>query len=103
MTASSEPRSGTEPQTVDVAYIAGSGRSGSTVLALLLGKLSDFVPIGGLTNLWERGLKRNYLCGCGSHFGECPFWVGVGEEAFGGWTRSFGCNMQLRDTGTSRG
>jgi hypothetical protein len=93
--AGSEPRSGTEPQTVDVAYIGGSGRSGSTVLALLLGRLPGFVPIGGLTNLWERGLKRNYLCGCGSHFRECPFWVGVGEEAFGGW-ENFDADEVLR-------
>ena len=64
---------------------AALGRSGSTVLALLLGRLPGFVPVGGLTNLWERGLKKNYLCGCGSHFRECPFWAGVGEEAFGGW------------------
>lgn len=85
MTASSAQRKGTESQTVDVAFIGGAGRSGSTVLALLLGRLPGFVPIGGLTNLWERGLQKNYLCGCGSHFRECPFWVSVGEEAFGGW------------------
>jgi hypothetical protein len=72
-------------EAVDVVYIGGSGRSGSTVLALLLGRLPGFVPVGGLTNLWERGLQKNYLCGCGSHFRDCPFWEGVGQEAFGGW------------------
>jgi hypothetical protein len=83
--ASSAQREGTESQTVDVAFIGGFGRSGSTVLALLLGKLPGFVPVGGLTNLWERGLQKNYLCGCGSHFRDCPFWSRVGQEAFGGW------------------
>jgi hypothetical protein len=72
-------------QPLDVAYIGGYGRSGSTVLALLLGRLPDLIPIGGLINLWERGLQKNYLCGCGSHFRECPFWGSVGHEAFGGW------------------
>jgi len=85
VSTSSEPRSGAEPQAVDVLFIGGSGRSGSTVLALLLGRLPGFVPVGGLTNLWERGLQKNYICGCGSHFRECPFWASVGEEAFGGW------------------
>ena len=69
----------------DVAYIGGAGRSGSTVLALLLGQVSGFVPVGGVNNLWERGLKWNYLCGCGSHFRDCPFWQEIGQEAFGGW------------------
>jgi hypothetical protein len=73
------------PAVTDVAYIGGSGRSGSTVLALLLGQLPGFVAAGGLSNLWERGLKENYLCGCGEHFRECPFWEQVGREAFGGW------------------
>jgi Sulfotransferase domain len=69
----------------DVAYIGGSGRSGSTVIALLLGQLPGFVAAGGLSNLWERGLKENYLCGCGEPFRQCPFWERVGREAFGGW------------------
>jgi hypothetical protein len=76
---------GPEPEVTDVAYIGGAGRSGSTVLALLLGNVPGFVPIGGLNHLWERGLQKNYLCGCGVHFRECPFWEGVGREAFGGW------------------
>lgn len=69
----------------DVAYIGGAGRSGSTVLALLLGNVQGFFPVGGVNNLWERGLLQNYLCGCGVHFRECPFWSEVGREAFGGW------------------
>jgi hypothetical protein len=73
------------PTVTEVAYIGGSGRSGSTVLALLLGQLPGFVAAGGLSNLWERGLKENYLCGCGEHFRECAFWEQVGREAFGGW------------------
>jgi hypothetical protein len=69
----------------DVAYIGGAGRSGSTVLALLLGEIPGFLPVGGVNNLWERGLQENYLCGCGSHFRNCAFWEAVGDEAFGGW------------------
>ncbi len=73
------------PTVTDVAYIGGAGRSGSTVLALLIGQLPGFVAAGGLSNLWERGLQKDYLCGCGVHFRECAFWEQVGLEAFGGW------------------
>jgi hypothetical protein len=74
-----------ETPMTDVVYIGGAGRSGSTVLALLLGRLPEFVAVGGLTNLWERGLQQNYLCGCGVAFRSCPFWNQVGLGAFGGW------------------
>jgi hypothetical protein len=69
----------------DVAFIGGAGRSGSTVLALLMGRIPGLFPVGGLGNLWERGLRENYLCGCGTAFRDCGFWQEVGREAFGGW------------------
>jgi Sulfotransferase domain len=75
----------TRSKTVDVAYIGGAGRSGSTVLALLLARLPGVVAVGGLDNLWDRGLRDNYLCGCGAPFHDCEFWTRVGHEAFGGW------------------
>jgi hypothetical protein len=75
----------TGPPVIDVLYVGGAGRSGSTVLALLLAQLPGFVAVGGVVNLWERGLKQNYLCGCGTPFRSCHFWHRVGEEAFGGW------------------
>jgi hypothetical protein len=68
-----------------VAYIGGAGRSGSTVLAMLLEQLPGFVAAGGVSNLWQRGLQQNHLCGCGAHFRDCAFWQEVGREAFGGW------------------
>lgn len=70
----------------DVAYVGGAGRSGSTMLALLMAQLPDVVAAGGVSNLWERGLKGNYLCGCGKRFHECAFWDDVGRVAFGGWS-----------------
>ncbi|MDQ3857599.1 MAG: sulfotransferase [Actinomycetota bacterium] len=70
---------------VTVAYIGGYGRSGSTLLSLILGKIPGFVSVGELHRIWERGLIGNELCGCGLPFRDCPFWHSVGEEAFGGW------------------
>ena len=68
-----------------VLFIGGFGRSGSTLLAHVLGRLPGFCAIGELKFVWERGLKANELCSCGAPFLSCPFWDRVGVEAFGGW------------------
>ena len=72
---------------VPVLFIGGVGRSGSTLLERMLGQLEGVWPVGELVHVWERGLHRNYHCGCGERFRDCPFWRRVGEEAFGGWDR----------------
>jgi len=70
-----------------VIYIAGSGRSGSTILERALGEIPGFVNVGELIDLFWRlavapGSER---CGCGQIFANCPFWTAVGARAFGGW------------------
>ena len=66
-----------------VLFIAGSGRSGSTLLDLLLGQIGGFYSTGELRFTWSRGLGQNQLCGCGKPFRECEFWSEVMKEAFG--------------------
>ena len=73
----------TLPTATPVLYIAGTGRSGSTVLANVLGEVPDCVSVGELRYLWERGMDENRLCGCGRAFRECPFWAEVLHLAFG--------------------
>jgi hypothetical protein len=70
---------------VTVLYIAGLGRSGSTLLERILGRVPGCVPVGEVVFLWERGVGDNEPCGCGLRFRQCPFWTAVGEAAFGGW------------------
>jgi len=72
---------------VKVIYIGGLGRSGSTLLDLMLGQIPGFFSSGEIRDLWQRGLRENRLCGCGLPFRDCPFWTEVGREAFGGWER----------------
>ena len=80
------PGSGPAPAgPVRVLFIGGLGRSGSTLLDRMLGRLNDVCSVGELVHLWERGLKENNRCGCGERFGDCPFWRRVGQVAFGGW------------------
>jgi hypothetical protein len=70
---------------VTILYIGGHGRSGSTILAQMLGRIPGFVNVGELWQIWDRGLRENELCGCGQPCWSCGFWNAVGDEAFGGW------------------
>lgn len=70
---------------VTVAYIGGMGRSGSTLLARVLGQVPGVCQVGELCYLWKQSVLRDRLCSCGRAFSACPFWRQVGEAAFGGW------------------
>jgi hypothetical protein len=74
-----------QAQAVTVLCIAGTGQNGATLLTRMLGQVPGFVAVGELGYVWERGLLENLECGCGARFRQCDFWIGVGEEAFGGW------------------
>lgn len=67
-----------------VLFIAGMGRSGSTLLDRVLGRVPSAVSIGEASQVW-RGLVRGNRCGCGRFLRQCPFWTLVMELAFGGW------------------
>jgi hypothetical protein len=80
-----------------VIYLAGFGRSGSTLVERLLGEMPGASPAGELTHMWQRGVCENERCGCGQPFQQCPFWRDVGQRAFGGWNHvDVGRIMALR-------
>ena len=64
---------------VKVLYIAGWGRSGSTILTNLLGQVPGFFSGGELRYLWERNLAGGHECGCGEAFLDCKIWSRVGS------------------------
>jgi hypothetical protein len=70
---------------VKVLYIAGMGRSGSTLLDRLLGHSPGYVSTAELYRIWHAGFLENRHCGCGKHIRSCEFWNDVAQEAFGGW------------------
>ena len=67
-----------------VLYIAGWGRSGSTIMVNILGQLPGFAHVGEISNVWTRGVLENNPCGCGTPFGECATWSSIFARAFGG-------------------
>jgi len=66
-----------------VIYIAGSGRSGSTLVERTLGAIPGWVNIGELIELFRKPSVAAELCGCGQPFSSCVFWYEVGRSAFG--------------------
>jgi len=60
-----------------VLYIAGTGRSGSTLLASILGEVDGVFAAGEVRYLWQRGLAERRLCGCGVPVRDCPVWSRV--------------------------
>lgn len=64
-----------QPDTsLKVLYVAGWGRSGSTLLDNLLGQVDGFFSTGELRYIWERGELMGWKCGCGRPVTECEIW-----------------------------
>jgi len=82
-----------EPR-IKVIYIAGTGKSGSTLLGKLLGQIDGFMDVGELINI-TRQHDHNQRCGCGVRVDLCPFWSrvlaqepgGIGKLDRGRWGR----------------
>jgi glycosyltransferase involved in cell wall biosynthesis len=53
-------------------------------LERVLGEMPEAVNVGELIDLARRS-RDDERCGCGLAFTECPFWIAVGDRAFGGW------------------
>ncbi len=81
------------PGPVKVLYVAGLGRSGSTILANTLGQVEGFFSGGELNFIWKHTLIENRLCGCGRPARECPFWGPVFEGEFGGQSEALAREM----------
>lgn len=75
----------TESERIKVLYIAGDGRSGSTLLDVVLGQAPGYISTGELKMIWPEGFIENLLCGCGRPFRSCGFWERIVREAYGGW------------------
>lgn len=62
---------------IQVIYIGGSHRSGSTLLERMLLETGSAVSYGEIVSLWNAGLEENVLCSCGVPFQDCSSWRAV--------------------------
>lgn len=89
-----------------MVYILSNGRSGSTLLDLLLGSVSNVWTVGEAQLLPFELRENRSPCGCGRTVTECPFWMEVvprlaleeGKRAYGiGYFRdTYGAGRVLR-------
>jgi sulfotransferase family protein len=57
-----------------IVFIVGMGRSGTTLLELLLGRLEGWVAGGELRRYWHGESIPGWICGCGRLLANCDFW-----------------------------
>jgi hypothetical protein len=65
-----------------VLYIAGWGRSGTTILDNILSAYDSVFSVGELYYLWPRAFIEQRRCGCGEALVECPLWAEILAVAY---------------------
>ena len=65
-----------------MVFVGGYGRSGSTIIDLLLNRVPGIVAVGEFRHLFGRALGDNELCSCSQPFRDCQYWQAVMHEAF---------------------
>lgn len=63
-----------------VLYIMGTGRSGTTVLEILLSANDEVCSVGELTHIFRDGFESDKTCACGAPFSRCEFWCRVQQR-----------------------
>lgn len=70
------------PNSVHVAFVAGAGLSGSTLLEQALSQIDGCFSVGELYWMWKPYWPL-MVCECGAQFRSCPFWQSVLDDVFG--------------------
>ncbi|MGH3505874.1 MAG: sulfotransferase [Nocardioidaceae bacterium] len=66
-----------------VLSVVGAGRSGTTVMAAVLGEYDGFAAAGELRFLWKRGLQDRRPCACRQPPADCAVWSQVVSKVVG--------------------
>ncbi len=67
----------------EIIFIAGEGRSGSTLFDIVLGAQENAFSCGELQNFTKKGLVNEEFCSCGQRVPQCSFWSEVSAR----WSR----------------
>jgi hypothetical protein len=95
-------------QKLRVVYLAGSGHTGSTLVALLLDAHPAIASVGEAavkSKIRRRGAQLEQKCSCGALVAECLFWRAIFRRVteqgieFGAanWTNDYRCEAALAD------
>ncbi len=61
----------------NILYIMGAGRSGTTIMEILLANNPGITGVGELTHVFRDHYKKNIKCSCGKSAASCSFWEGI--------------------------
>lgn len=64
----------------EIIYIMGAGRSGTTILEVLLANNRGFTGVGEVTHIFKDGFIENALCSCGKQTSGCMLWSFVRDK-----------------------
>jgi len=65
-----------------IVYIAGYGRSGSTLLDIILGSHPEATNLGEVGNLFDLFCDKTSFCSCGTKYEKCDQWSEVLKRSF---------------------
>ena len=68
---------------IKVLYIAGAGRSGTTLLDQYLGSSEGYFSVGEIKYLIPAGYGRDQRCSCGEKLKLCSVWGGLAKKLDG--------------------
>jgi len=70
----------------DILYIMGTGRSGTTILEILLANNPGFAGVGEVNRIFRHGFLEDRTCACGRPASRCDLWSAVLSS--NGWSRN---------------
>lgn len=71
---------GVSKPNIQIVYILGFGRSGTTLADILVGNIEGYFSCGELNFFALNGIKENEFCSCGNRISDCSFWSSVAAE-----------------------
>jgi hypothetical protein len=86
-----------------VVYVAGLGRSGSTLLDRIVGEMPEFTSLGEFRDVSDGKPLSTHLCACGLAMPDCPFWGDIMADVLDSiGVDSAGLHELLRSTSRQR-
>lgn len=64
---------------MNLIYLLGPGRSGTTLLAAVLGNQNQVLTLGEMNQFFEH-LQNDMYCSCGEKLTECSFWKNIVQK-----------------------
>jgi len=83
MSQKTDENSGYRPMSIsfpDIIYIMGTGRSGTTILEILLANNPGIFGVGEVVHMFKDGYMEDVTCSCGEPTSGCEVWSAVRER-----------------------